>query len=99
MEKIIEFLSKLSLKDIPVLLTIVSALVSTIVGGILYVEHTYAKLVQVSIQQTQIIQQQKQILSIVNALPENVRDEIIKRANAEKALVELNQTNYVGEKK
>ena len=38
MEKIIEFLSKLSLKDIPVLLTIVSALVSTIVGGILYVD-------------------------------------------------------------
>lgn len=83
---IIDVLRKMSSKELAVTIAIAIAAV----GGSFWIENRYAKLADtqtnIQQQQTQILQLQTQILTVVNALPAEVRQEIVERSSASKAL-------------
>jgi hypothetical protein len=97
MEKIIDLLKKLNSKETAAIITLITSCVS----GVMFIENRYAKLVatqeSLSLQQTQIIQLQHQILSLVNSLPEDIRVEIVKRSSLEKAM-NIDKSNFINNK-
>ena len=64
------------------------------VGAAFWVENRYAKLrdtqERIEQQQTQLIQLQTQILNVVNALPADIRKEIVERSATAQALAQRN---------
>lgn len=68
----------------------VATLVVFCVSGAFWIENRYAKLadtqMRIEQQQTEIIQLQTQILNVVNALPDEVRKEIVERSAVSRAL-------------
>jgi hypothetical protein len=88
---VIDVLKGMSSKELAVtLLLIIGA-----VGVAFWVENRYAKLVdtqaRIEQQQQQLIQLQTQILNVVNALPSEVRREIVERSQAAQALNKSNR--------
>ena len=71
-------------------LAVVTVLVVSAVATAFWFENRYAKLQEtqtnIQQQQTQIIQLQTQILNVVNALPADVRKEIVERSQTQQAL-------------
>lgn len=94
MKNVILFLQKLNASELSILITIIMSCIS----GAFFVENRYAKLMEtqkeLSIQQTQIILLQRQLLSLVDALPEDIRQQIVNRSKVNQAL-QLNQSNQV----
>ena len=93
-EKTITFLKRLTDSEWISLISIITFCVS----AVFFVENRYAKLAQtqkdIGIQQTQILQVQTQIMSLVEALPKEVREEIVSRSKVNNAL-NLKQENKV----
>lgn len=91
---LIDILRNMNSKQIAAVLFVVIAAV----GGAFWVENRYAKLVDtqnnIQQQQTQILQLQSQILTVVNSLPVDVRKEIIERSTTSKAL-NIDKSNYI----
>ena len=92
---IIGTLRKMSNKELAVTVCLIVASVA----GAFWIENRYAKLrdtqERIEQQQTQIIQLQTQILSVVNALPADVRREIVERSAAAQALGARNKSTFV----
>ena len=93
-ENTITFLQRLTASEWVALITIITFCVS----AVFFVENRYAKLTQtqkdIGIQQTQIVQVQTQIISLVEALPKEIREEIVSRSKVNNAL-NLKQENKV----
>lgn len=86
MNKVLELLHTLSAQQMAAVLVLVVSAVT----GAFWVENRYAKLrdtqARIEQQQTQVLQLQTQILNVVNALPPEVRKEIVERSQAAQAL-------------
>lgn len=91
---IIDILRKMTSKELAATIIVAGAAV----GGSFWVEKRYAKLVDtqnnIQQQQTQIIQLQTQILTLVNSLPADIRNEMVERSKASRAL-SLDQSTFV----
>lgn len=83
---IIDTVKGMSSKELAVTLFLVVGCV----GVAFWIENRYAKLAdtqaRIEQQQTQVLQLQTQILNVVNALPADVRKEIVERSLAAQAL-------------
>ena len=81
-------------------LAVVIVLAASAVATAFWFENRYAKLKitqdNIQQQQTQIIQLQTQILNVVNALPADVRKEIVERSQTQQAL-NVNKERFISQ--
>lgn len=91
---IITTLRRMSSKE---LATTIFLIIATVTSAF-WIENRYAKLVdtqqRIEQQQTEIIQLQNQILTVVAALPADVRHEIIERSTVNQA-INRNKSTYI----
>lgn len=87
---IISIVRKMSNRELAVLVFFVTAAAAASVYVYTWFEGRYAKLVEtqqrIELQQAQLLQLQTQVLTVVNALPAEVRKEIVDRSAAQRAL-------------
>lgn len=87
---VIDIIRKMTSRELAVLVVFVLSSVSFAIYGYNWIEGRYAKLRdtqdRIELQQAQLLQLQTQILNVVNALPAEVRKEIVERSTAQAAL-------------